>query len=91
LILLQVCHSFLDNEVTWKEAEKFASSGGLALASWKNTNGGSGHIAVVTGGYTGAENKANMNIFQAGARFGAMKYSEGFGALNSRYYVWRRK
>ena len=83
-------HEF--KEVKFDKAEKYANSGGLAYAIWKN-QGGIGHIGTLTGGYGGDGKKtmANLKIFQAGGSFGNMNYSSGFGNNESKFYVWKKK
>ena len=77
----------------WQEAESYASKGYFVVSVYKNRGKGSGHIAIVTGGYDGLSNLANLNISQAGARTGNMTHLEGFGRRNQRktsFYAWKR-
>gem|GEM_PF-3034203 len=70
-------------------AQDYAASGGLALASYKDS-GSHGHVAVLTGVYggDGSATMGNLNIFQTGAVYGEKLYSEGFNEKQSQFYIW---
>ncbi|HRZ28235.1 MAG TPA: hypothetical protein P5295_15620 [Spirochaetota bacterium] len=73
----------------YETAQDYAASGGLSLASYKDS-GPHGHIAVLTGGYggDGSATMGNLNIFQAGSDFGKMTYYDGFKTRESQFYIW---
>jgi hypothetical protein len=35
--------------------------------------------------------RANLKIFQAGNTFGYMKYNQGFGSRESKFFIWMKK
>jgi len=76
------------------DASNLASRGNLVLMV------GAGHVATLTGGYSGEANIRNLNIFQAGAQdrnsgrhmFGGMKAVDGWGnkrIKSVKMYTWR--
>lgn len=84
-------HSY--EAVDYKTAEKYAANGGYAFVI------GSGHLGLVTGGYSsndnGEENKGNLNTYQAGESLPDYKrLRQGYEEkhlLTLKFYIWRKK
>jgi hypothetical protein len=78
-------------KVSASEAQKRANSGYPTVAVWKNTSGGSGHIAVVrpeTSKYTYSDSKGPVIAQAGGTNYSITNVSTGFGKskMNSIVY-----
>lgn len=76
-------------EVKLQEALEHARKNGLSIASMRKKKG-SGHIAVLTG--KGSKMlPGSVEVYQAGKKFGLMKFKTGFGYMaymKTKYYIW---
>ena len=71
--------------VSAAEAQKMANSGHAVVASWKNTHGVHGHVAIVRPGEAGA---GGPRIAQAGGHnYNDASVRQGFGRHTPQYFV----